>query len=196
MAASHPICGHSSASGFSKLSCYRAPPPLQAQLSRAKRVQPTRVVQADASSNGHSPYTNELQNSIVAGLTDAQLYSNLRLSQRHQSVLHYFPNALGVDDFVARVEVALCGFGFTGQNSIAMTNLCRDEVTAVLKDKIEAVFGGSFNTNGLGAVLTCGVTGIKAGLSHSPVCRVSMHGTAAAPQEPGSELLVVATEPL
>lgn len=57
--------------------------------------------------------------------------------------------------------------------SAAMTNLCRDEVTAVLKDKIEAIFGGSFNTNGLGAVLTCGVTGIKAGLSHSPVCRVS-----------------------
>jgi hypothetical protein len=34
--------------------------------------------------------------------------------------------------------------------------------------QIEDVFGGSFNTNGLGAVLTCGVTGMKAGLSHSP----------------------------
>ena len=54
-----------------------------------------------------------------------------------------------------------------------MTNLCRDEVTAVLKDKIESVFGGSFNTNGLGGVLTCGVTGMGAGLSHSPIC-VSM----------------------
>ncbi len=54
-----------------------------------------------------------------------------------------------------------------------MTNLCRDEVTQVLKDKIEAVFGSSFNTNGLGGVLTCGVTGMKAGLSHSPVCNVS-----------------------
>lgn len=32
-----------------------------------------------------------------------------------------------------------------------MTNLCRDEVTAVLKDKIESIFGASFNTNGLGA---------------------------------------------
>ncbi len=50
-----------------------------------------------------------------------------------------------------------------------MTNLCRDEVTVPLKDKIESVFGGSFNTNGLGGVLTCGVTGIGAGLSHSPV---------------------------
>ena len=50
-----------------------------------------------------------------------------------------------------------------------MTNLCRDEVTTVLKDKIESVFGSSFNTNGLGAVLTCGVTGMGAGFSHSPV---------------------------
>jgi hypothetical protein len=54
-----------------------------------------------------------------------------------------------------------------------VTNLCRDEVTAILKDKIEAVWGGSFNVNGLGGVLTCGVTGFKAGLSHAPVCAVS-----------------------
>ena len=51
-----------------------------------------------------------------------------------------------------------------------MTNLCRDEVTVLLKDKIESAFGASFNTNGLGGVLTCGVTGMGAGLSHSPVC--------------------------
>jgi hypothetical protein len=54
-----------------------------------------------------------------------------------------------------------------------VTNLCRDEVTAILKDKIEAVWGGSFNVNGLGGVLTCGVTGFGAGLSHAPVCAVS-----------------------
>jgi Limiting CO2-inducible proteins B/C beta carbonyic anhydrases len=57
-------------------------------------------------------------------------------------------------------------------SAVAVTNLCRDEVTVVLKDKIEAVWGGSFNVNGLGGVLTCGVTGIKAGLSHAPVCSV------------------------
>ncbi len=51
----------------------------------------------------------------------------------------------------------------------AVTNLCRDEVTVPLKDKIESVFGSSFNTNGLGAVLTCGVTGMGAGFSHSPI---------------------------
>ena len=33
-------------------------------------------------------------------------------------VLSYFPSALGVDDFISRMEVALCGYGFTGENSI------------------------------------------------------------------------------
>ncbi|KAI8472832.1 MAG: low-CO2-inducible protein [Monoraphidium minutum] len=91
-------------------------------------------------------------------------------TRRHELVLSHFPGALGVDDFMARVEVALAAHGFRGDNSIAMTNLCRDEVTTIVKDKIESVFGSSFNTNGLGAVLTCGVTGIGAGLSHSPLC--------------------------
>ncbi len=54
-----------------------------------------------------------------------------------------------------------------------MSNLCRDESCMVLEDKIESVFGSCFSTHGLGGVLTCGVIGIKAGLSHSPVSGVS-----------------------
>ena len=33
-------------------------------------------------------------------------------------MLKYFPTALGVDDFLARVETVLSGFGFTGDNSL------------------------------------------------------------------------------
>ncbi|KAL6757838.1 limiting CO2 inducible protein [Haematococcus lacustris] len=88
---------------------------------------------------------------------------------RHQTVLKHFPTALSVDDFITRVEIALAGYGFTGDNTIAMSNLCRDESCMVLEDKIESVFGSCFSTHGLGGVLTCGVIGIKAGLSHSPV---------------------------
>ena len=51
-----------------------------------------------------------------------------------------------------------------------MVNLCRDEVTVTLKHRIEEVFGSAFSTNGLGGVLTCGVTGMGAGFSHSPLC--------------------------
>ena len=54
-----------------------------------------------------------------------------------------------------------------------MSNLCRDESCMILEDKIEAVFGSCFSTHGLGGVLTCGVIGMGAGLSHSPVENVS-----------------------
>ncbi|KAK9915041.1 hypothetical protein WJX75_004010 [Coccomyxa subellipsoidea] len=83
--------------------------------------------------------------------------------------MHKFPSALGLDDFLNRLEIALFAYGFTGENCIAMSNMCRDEITSTLKQKLDGVFGSSFNTNGLGGVLTCGVTGVKAGLSHSPV---------------------------
>lgn len=46
----------------------------------------------------------------------------------------------------------------------------------ILEDKIEAVFGSCFSTHGLGGVLTCGVIGMGAGLSHSPVENVSAEG--------------------
>jgi hypothetical protein len=72
-----------------------------------------------------------------------------------------------------RVEMALYAQGFSGENTIAMSNLCRDELTIALKDKIDVAFGWSFNTVGIGGVLTCGVSGLKAGLSHSPVTGAS-----------------------
>ncbi|KAL4439983.1 hypothetical protein ABPG75_002984 [Micractinium tetrahymenae] len=92
------------------------------------------------------------------------------LTARVTTVADEFPGAIGADDFIQRVEIALYGFGFSGDNSIAMVNLCRDEVTGPLKQKIDAVFGASFSTNGLGGVLTCGTIGMGAGFSHSPVC--------------------------
>jgi len=111
--------------------------------------------------------------SVAEPITTTTTTVSSSLAARQDHITKYFPSALSVDDFITRVEIALCGYGFTGRNSIACTNLCRDEITAVLKDKIETSFGGSFNTNGLGGVLTCGVTGIGAGLSHSPICESS-----------------------
>ncbi|KAL4856957.1 hypothetical protein ACK3TF_002657 [Chlorella vulgaris] len=92
------------------------------------------------------------------------------LAGRANAVQKHFEGSLGADDFMQRVEMALFAFGFTGDNSIAMVNLCRDEVTLTLKHRIEDVFGSAFSTNGLGGALTCGVTGMGAGFSHSPLC--------------------------
>lgn len=80
--------------------------------------------------------------------------------QRAAQVHEHFEGALAIDDFIARTEIALCSQGFRGENSIACSNLCRDESTGFLKAKIDSLFGSSFNINGLGAVLTCGCTGV------------------------------------
>ena len=82
-----------------------------------------------------------------------------RLNNRTRMVQKHFADALSADDFLARVEVALAAYGFRGDNSLALTNVCRDESTGILKEKIDEIFGQCFNINGLGGVLTCGVTG-------------------------------------
>jgi hypothetical protein len=93
------------------------------------------------------------------------------LAHRLADVRRHFPGALCADDLFSRVEYELSSrFAFSGANAIAVCNLCRDEATAVLRDRIEEAWGGAFTISGLGGVLTCGVTGFKAGLSHAPVC--------------------------
>lgn len=110
----------------------------------------------------------------VAAKTEAKAVTELKsietkyLSQRMGQVSKHFPSALGLDDFLGRVEVALGAHGFRGDNSIAVTNLCRDESTNIFKTLIDHVFGNSFNINGLGACITCGALGFKAGFSHAP----------------------------
>ena len=95
------------------------------------------------------------------------------LTGRTRRITQHFPSALGIDDFLHRLEIALYAYGFKSENSIAMVNLCRDEITLTLKNKIDQIFGASFSTNGLGGVLTCGVTGVSAGLSHAPISKGS-----------------------
>lgn len=81
------------------------------------------------------------------------------LAQRLAIVKEHFPAALSAGDFLSRTEMALASCGFQGHNSIAVTNLCRDEATTLLKNKIDNIFGSSFNISGLGACITCGCLG-------------------------------------
>ena len=96
-------------------------------------------------------------------------YDSTELERRSRAVTRHFPDALGVDDYMIRTEILLAGFGFSSTNTIAMCNLCRDEITRDVRWHVENTFGSSFNTTGLGGVLTTGVTGIGAGLSHAPM---------------------------
>jgi hypothetical protein len=128
----------------------------------------------------HTPFTSKRSTSRVSAengavatsdksMEDHRDYEQAYLAQRGSVVNESFPGSLGVDDFIHRLEIGLFSYGFSGENSIACTNLCRDEITCTLRNKIDLVFGNSFNVNGLGGVLTTGVLGIGAGLSHSPV---------------------------
>ena len=40
------------------------------------------------------------------------------LTARTRRIAQHFPDALGIDDFLNRLEIALFAYGFTGQNSI------------------------------------------------------------------------------
>lgn len=108
-------------------------------------------------------------NGSEPAMEDHHDYEQAYLAQRGSVVNESFPGSLGVDDFIHRLEIGLFSYGFSGDNAIACTNLCRDEITCTLRNKIDLVFGNSFNINGLGGVLTSGVLGMGAGLSHSPV---------------------------
>jgi hypothetical protein len=101
---------------------------------------------------------------------DPELQHNRKIyiNERIDAVTKHFPNAIGMDDFLFRTEVMLRRFGFTADNSIALTSLCRDEITFPLKTAIHDIFGYSLDVDGLGGVVTAGTTGLSAGFSHAP----------------------------
>jgi len=95
--------------------------------------------------------------------------SALNLKTRYSIIREHYPGALDMEEFMLRVEAAFYRYGFTQETSIALTAMCRDEACCPLQAEIESVFGDSFHTNGLGGVITCGATGLKAFMSHSPM---------------------------
>ena len=102
---------------------------------------------------------------------DPELQHNRKayINERIEVVTKHFPNAIGMDDFLFRTEVMLRRFGFTADNSIALTSLCRDEITFPLKNAIHDIFGYSMDIDGLGGVISAGTTGLGAGFSHAPI---------------------------
>lgn len=46
------------------------------------------------------------------------------LTARARRIAEHFPTAIGVDDFLNRLEIALFAYGFTGDNSIGVFS-CR-----------------------------------------------------------------------
>jgi hypothetical protein len=151
----------------------RAPARRRDATSRARRDATTRAMpRAQGPMRGqhpvapHGPRFHEYGGFDIDPELQHSRVSYLR--ERVEAVTKEFPNAIGMDDFLFRTEVMLRRFGFTTDNSIALTSLCRDEITFPLKNAIDDIFGYSMDLDGLGGIISAGTTGLGAGLSHSP----------------------------
>lgn len=60
-------------------------------------------------------------------------------SRRHVEVVKHFPSAMGVDDFIARLEMALAAYGFTGDNAIGEFPRCYCRSSAHLQPAISGL---------------------------------------------------------
>lgn len=76
---------------------------------------------------------------------------------------------LTVYEFLSTILKTTIEQNFTKENSIAVLQICRDEIVHSLKSCVDSIYGSSFNLASLGCILTCGVTGLKACLSHCPI---------------------------
>eukprot|EP00245_Coleochaete_scutata_P005498 TRINITY_DN19109_c0_g1_i1.p1 TRINITY_DN19109_c0_g1~~TRINITY_DN19109_c0_g1_i1.p1 ORF type:complete len:449 (-),score=89.62 TRINITY_DN19109_c0_g1_i1:490-1836(-) len=85
-----------------------------------------------------------------------------------ETINKHYSAAQEMGAFLHAVQEELFDQGFNRDNCIALVNTCRDEVCRPIVNYIDEEFGHSFNTAGLGGLVNCGVTGFKAGMSHSP----------------------------
>eukprot|EP00245_Coleochaete_scutata_P013615 TRINITY_DN5601_c0_g1_i1.p1 TRINITY_DN5601_c0_g1~~TRINITY_DN5601_c0_g1_i1.p1 ORF type:complete len:403 (+),score=100.47 TRINITY_DN5601_c0_g1_i1:206-1414(+) len=88
-----------------------------------------------------------------------------------------FANAMEHESFIKACATELAVLGFNQDNCIAIVNTCRDEVCRPLVSLIDNEFGHSFNISGLGGLVNCGKTGMKAAFSHSPEHPCDTDGT-------------------
>eukprot|EP00850_Spirogloea_muscicola_P020997 SM000233S07968 [mRNA] locus=s233:22525:24359:- [translate_table: standard] len=90
-----------------------------------------------------------------------------------------FPGCQRDVEFLQSVRSSLDHLGFSKDNSIALVATCRDEITHHFYRKIDEacpppllslypIYGESFDMSALAGLVTCGPTGLKAGMSHAP----------------------------
>ena len=76
--------------------------------------------------------------------------------------------SVAVDDFVTWSEWALARAGFRPSNTLAVVDVCRDELMADFDDAVSVVWGKPFDIGALAGMVFLGKTGLQAALSHVP----------------------------
>jgi Limiting CO2-inducible proteins B/C beta carbonyic anhydrases len=80
----------------------------------------------------------------------------------------FFPVLYTEVEFVKETYSRLKDLGFSFDNSIAVTCICRDEISQTLRSIVKHVWGEAFNLSSLGGMFFAGQTGLMAAMHHSP----------------------------
>lgn len=78
--------------------------------------------------SGHSRYMSTSSHAALVQPVWATDERARGLAGRLAEVMKHFPTSLSIDDFISRVEIALAGYGFTGDNTIGEFSSCMFEV--------------------------------------------------------------------
>jgi len=80
-----------------------------------------------------------------------------------------FPGAIEEGAFIEYSTKMLASYGFNPKTSINLVSTCRDEICRPFTEKLDSIWGQSFNIASLGGMVFCGKTGFGAGMAHAPI---------------------------
>ena len=83
-------------------------------------------------------------------------------------VQQHFPNPTEEGDFIGTTASTLATLGFTGENTLPIIAVCRDEICATFVSTAEKHWGNSFSLGGLAGLPFAGKTGMGAASHHAP----------------------------
>ncbi len=86
-------------------------------------------------------------------------------------IQRHFPGALPQDQFLTRSSLALERLGFHREPTLAIANLCRDELVTPFLTGIQAAWGQAFLSSSLAGMLFMGRTGLLAAQHHAPTTK-------------------------
>jgi len=80
-----------------------------------------------------------------------------------------FPGVIDEESFIEYMTKVVGRNGFNPQSSINLVSTCRDEICRPFTEKLDSMWGESFNIASLGGMVFCGRTGFGAGMAHAPI---------------------------
>jgi len=80
-----------------------------------------------------------------------------------------FPGSMSEERFIGESLRVTAPQGFRAENTLACVGVCRDELCQPLVHEVHRSWGHAFLLAGLGGMLSCGRTGMRAAHGHAPV---------------------------